>query len=224
MLRNVWYSFLKPFSRLLLRTVSLEDAWERYPASVPLARFGVGSRRDFPWYFEGCSSVAVQSLEEVQTWLMDCAYVRDPDLFHEPDFWQHPCTFEQLRRGDCEDFSIWVWRKLVELGYEAELVAGRSLQQGARAAGHVWVLFTKNDTRYLFDPVVRDRQTMIQPLEKIRHAYVPEVSVDNRFDRYAYAGYYILLRGSQRKAAPRAGFAQPVLRRPVANPLPVKPM
>src|SRR5690348_3236184 len=47
----------------------------------------------------------------------DCEYVRDP--VHERDFWQHPKTFEQLRKGDCEDHALWAWRKLTELGISA---------------------------------------------------------------------------------------------------------
>ncbi len=189
----------KPLARLLLRTVPLENPWQRFVSPVPLGLYGLGARRDFCWYFEGESAVEVQSIEDVQEWLLDCAYVSDPDLFQEADFWQHPCTFEQLRKGDCEDFALWAWRKLVRLGYDAEFVAGRYVQPGCAETdhGHTWIVFQKNGTSYLFDPIIRARHHMIQPLDVVRHEYIPEVSVDQHFTRYAYAGYYMRRRGEK---------------------------
>ena len=166
---------------------------------MPLGRYGLGARRDFAWYFEGQSTVEVETIEDMQEWLLGCAYASDPDLFQEADFWQHPCTFEQLRKGDCEDFSLWAWRKLVRLGYDAEFVAGCCMQPGCAEAdhGHTWIIFQKNDTTYLFDPIMRARTQMIQPLDVVRQAYIPEVSVDQHFTRYAYAGYYLKRRGEK---------------------------
>ena len=111
MLRILATYLSKPLARLLLRTVPLENPWERFVSSVPLGRYGLGARRDFAWYFEGQSTVEVETIEDMQEWLLGCAYASDPDLFQEADFWQHPCTFEQLRKGDCEDFSLWAWRR-----------------------------------------------------------------------------------------------------------------
>jgi len=66
----------------------------------------------------GQSTVCVNDIAAICEWLADCEYVRDP--VHERDFWQHPKTFEQLRKGDCEDHALWAWRKLTELGIPAE--------------------------------------------------------------------------------------------------------
>ncbi len=189
----------KPLARLLLRTVPLKNPWERFVSPVPLGRYGLGARRDFAWYFEGQSIVEVETIEDVKDWLLDCAYATDPDLFQEPDFWQHPCTFEQLRKGDCEDFSLWAWRKLVRLGYDAEFVAGRCIQPGCSETdhGHTWVVFEQDDDLFVFDPIIRARTHMIRPLDAVRNEYIPEVSVDGRFTRYAYAGYYLKQRGKK---------------------------
>lgn len=199
MLARLVHLVRRPFTRLVDRSVRFEDPWERVECDVPLSRFGVGAQHDFPWYFEGSSLVEASTLEEACTWLRGCAYVRDSDLFREADFWQHPCTFEQLRRGDCEDFALWTWRRLVELGYDADLVAGRcSWWRGE--GGHTWVLFRDRDgTRCLFDPVLRDPAPVISPLEAVADRYCPEVAVDRHFRRYAYAGYY-LHRRNRRKA------------------------
>jgi hypothetical protein len=197
MLRILGTYLSKPIARLLLRTLPLEDPWQRFASAVPLGVYGLGARRDFNWYFEGESAVQVRSIGEVQEWLLGCAYVSDPNLFQEADFWQHPCTFEQLRKGDCEDFSLWAWRKLVRLGYDAEFVAGRCVQPGCAETdhGHTWVVFRENGAVYLFDPTIRACAHMIRPLDTVRCEYIPEVSVDQHFTRYAYAGYYLRRRG-----------------------------
>lgn len=177
-------------SRLLLQTIQLDDPWHRYEHAVPLERFGRGARHDFPWYFEGRSSVQVGSVEELTAWLSRCEYVRDPELFNEADYWQHPRTFEHLRKGDCEDFSLWAWRKLVELGYDAEFVAGQCLSPACGGSPHTWVLLHAEDTSFVLDPVIRDASLILQPLHVVREAYTPEFAVDRFFRRYAFAGYY----------------------------------
>lgn len=200
MVQKLITSFSKPLSRYLLRTVTLDDPWQRFPERVPLHVYGAGARKEFRWYFEGDSSVTVRTLDDVLDWLLDCAYVSDPDLFNERDFWQHPRTLEHLRKGDCEDFSIWAWRKLVELDYDAEFVAGRCSEPQCSLKGHTWVLFQQDETPFLFDPVLRKRRTMIRPLDEVRQEYTPEVSVDHQFKRYAYAGYYRRLRAGRSAA------------------------
>lgn len=190
----------RPFRRLLLQTMAAKDPWTRYAYGVPLHVYGLGARRDFRWYFEGESAVAIRSVEDVQDWLLGCEYARDPDLFQEADFWQHPRTFEHLRKGDCEDFSLWTWRKLVRMGYDAEFVAGQSLVEG-HTLPHTFVVYREGTRTLLFDPVIRDRGRMIRPLKDVAASYVPEVSVDGSFARYAYLGYF--LRHQQpREAAP----------------------
>ena len=201
LLRRTASALRRPVLRLLDRTVSLDDPWRRFPCNVPLGRYGAGARRDFPWYFEGQSAVEADSVEAVQAWLLGCAYVRDGELFGEADVWQHPRAFERLRRGDCEDFALWTWRRLVELGYEAELVAGYGGPDAPAPGCHAWVLYKDAGTLHLFDAVVRDRQQMARPLADVCHHYVPEVAVDARFRRYVYGGYL-----QQRRAA-RLGVA-----------------
>ena len=189
LLRRTSAALRRPLLRLLDRTVSPGDPWRRFPCDVPLARFGMGARRDFPWYFEGESAVRADSVEAIAAWLLGCAYARDRELFGEADVWQHPRAFEQRRRGDCEDFALWAWRKLVELGYEAELVAGYGLPEAPAPGGHAWVLYHDRGTPYLLDAVVREPWQMVRPLADVRHRYVPEVAVDARFRRYVYGGY-----------------------------------
>ena len=105
----------------MVRAVPVEDAWEKWEARVPAEWFGRGCIHDWPWFFEGESTVTAKSVEEICKWLCGCEYVPDHSLFNELDFWQHPVTFEQRRCGDCEDFALWAWRKLAEMGVDAPL-------------------------------------------------------------------------------------------------------
>src|SRR5262245_50339945 len=152
------------------------------PSRVPTSRFGLGSTRRFEWYFEGTSVVAIASVEELCAWLLDCEYIADSELFQERDFWQHPRTFEQIRKGDCEDYALWAWRKLVELGMEAELVVGRwAATDPALERHHAWVMFRKDGQEFVLESVARSADRMVRPLAEAHDEYVPHVGVDQRF-------------------------------------------
>lgn len=190
-----------PVSRLLLRTVSISDPWERSEDNVPNILYGLGARHDFSWYLEGESNLSLSSFDEIIGWLSNCKYSSDSDTFHEDDFWQHPCTFEKLQEGDCEDYALWAWRKLIQLGYPAEFVAGRTrlldcpADQKPWSSAHTWVHFDKDGQRMLFDAAGRHPDIVIKPLDEISHAYLPEVSVDENLKRYVYGGFYLLQKG-----------------------------
>ena len=72
--------------------------------------------------------------------------------------WQQPCAFEQSRRGDCEDFALWAWRKLVEMGVDAEFYVGRVMcgDDPVSARQHAWVVYRVDD-EFLFEPRPRER-------------------------------------------------------------------
>lgn len=192
----------QPIVRLLLRVIPKRDPWTRVARGVPLSLYGKGSQRDFGWYLEGESTVRVDSIEEIQDWLLACEYVDDRVLFNETDFWQHPRTFEHLRRGDCEDHALWAWRKLVELGVDAELVSGRQLTDD-NLTGHVWVMFTRGNETVLFETVAKSREQMLRPVSSVCDRYRPEVSVNGKRQRFAYHGYLWSLR--ERRTGGRLG-------------------
>jgi hypothetical protein len=168
-----------------------------FPIVSPLHMYGGGSRRDFGWYFEGASAVSVRSLDDIQDWLLGCEYAHDLHLFQEHDFWQHPRTFEQLRKGDCEDHALWAWRKCVELGIEAELVSGQQLSESRVSdedSGHVWVVLKRDDEIYVFETAAKSKDRMLKPLKEVRAEYRPEVGVDAERNRFAYFGYLLTLK------------------------------
>ena len=193
MLHQLRSTLQRPLLDLLMKTIN-RNPWTRYPCHVPLQHFGKGAPDSMIPYLQGASSVSVQSVEEIKMWIADCLYSRDIELFGELDYWQHPVEFEKLRKGDCEDFSLWVWRKLIRLGYQAEFVAGWVSNTQNELQPHTWVHYQEEETSYLFDPVLICPSQMIRPLAVRTEAYLPEFSMDEELKSYVYAGYYQRLR------------------------------
>ena len=191
----------RAFHQLRLRFFPVRDPWVRLPYEAPLGMFGDGARHGFDWVFEGESGVSVASFDDVVAWLAECRYETDTNLFHESDYWQHPKTFEQLRRGDCEDFALWAWRKMVELRMDAELVIGRRVPPGSENSRHAWIIFRDGGDEYVFEPVMRDRQVAIRHVRHVRGEYIPEFGVTGARQRFYFAGYAYFL---QNRALGRA--------------------
>ena len=167
-----------------------ESPWDRVPMDIPATAFGPGSHTPFARYFDGESRVHVTSIDDIVAWLGTCEYVSDSEQFHEPDVWQQPCAFERRQQGDCEDFALWAWRKLAEIGVEAEFYVGRVLCGDAPVSDrqHAWVVYRADREDVLFEPAARDKQRMIQPLSAVKDAYVPHFAVNRRFVTSAFVG------------------------------------
>ena len=157
---------------------------------VPAGAFGPGSQQPFAEYFQGESYVRVGSIDEIVAWLQTCEYVTDLELFHKRDFWQHPGIFEKLRRGDCEDFALWAWRKLAEVGIDAEFYVGRVICDDRPEIDrqHAWVVYRIDGTAFLFEPAARTPSKMIRALEDAMGEYVPHFAVNHRLETRAFVG------------------------------------
>jgi len=155
--------------------------------------FGDGARHGFDWVFEGESAVTVPDIDSLLDWLAECHYEADASLFRESDYWQHPHTFEELRRGDCEDFALWAWRKLVELGVDADLVIGRRVPPGSENSRHAWIVFRDGDDEFVLEPIVRERSTAVRAVSSVRGEYIPEFGVGRDRRRFFFAGYAYFL-------------------------------
>jgi hypothetical protein len=201
-------SFRKLLSQLTqfaARLAGRESPWEPVRMRVPASVFGPGSRQSFDKYFEGESCVRVGTIDDIVAWLQTCEYVTDLELFRERDFWQHPGIFEKLRRGDCEDFALWAWRKLAEVGVDAELCVGRMISDNRPelARQHAWVVYRVNGTAFLFEPAARTPSRMIRPLADAMAEYVPHFAVNHRSDTNAFVGCaYDSHRGSLSRSDP----------------------
>lgn len=189
-MNRLLFRLIRPFYRWLLRVAPPLDPWERVTYRPSPSRFG--SPQQFDWYFRGESEVAVKSVDEIVNWLLDCEYVSDAALFGTPDHWQHPSTFERLRRGDCEDHALWAWRKLLELGIDADFVVGRRLYDDpelpATKGEHAWVLFRRDGETFLLEAVATSASRLIQPLPAVADKYRPEFGVGADLKTFAFAG------------------------------------
>jgi hypothetical protein len=87
---------------------------------------------------------------ELRNFLSNCKYVSDQEQFGEEDYWQPPEDFEQLKKGDCEDFALWTWRQLMHMNYPARFVLGTA---GRYGAGHAWIAFEKDGRFFLLEPL-----------------------------------------------------------------------
>jgi hypothetical protein len=173
-----------------MRLVRRESAWEPVTMRVPAGAFGPGSQQPFAEYLQGDSYVRVGSIDDIVAWLQTCEYVTDLELFHKRDFWQHPGIFEKLRRGDCEDFALWAWRKLAEVGIDAEFYVGRVICDDRPEIDrqHAWVVYRVDGTAFLFEPAARTRSNMIRPLVDAMGEYVPHFAVNHRLETRAFVG------------------------------------
>ena len=163
---------------------ALHPDWIKERRPIPANIFSPGANHDFSWYFEGDLQVEIKSLDDIMSFLKECDYVSDNSLFMQRDFWQHPVTFEQIRKGDCEDSSLWAWRRLKELNYDAELVSGIFLKNGGF---HAWVNVTIDGQPFVYE-TTRKRSYPLIPMTEAVSKYRPFVSVDHEYNTYRFAG------------------------------------
>jgi hypothetical protein len=117
-------------------------------------------------------TVRCASLEEMREFLCKCRPMSDEKLFGKRDYWQPPEEFEKRKAGDCEDFSFWTWRQLLEMGFDARVVFGR---HGRYGIGHAWVLFFQDDRCFLVEPQAAPAGLKLPRLSTLR--YEPKYSV-----------------------------------------------
>ena len=203
MLRRLLAWLVYPIWRVLVAIMPDDDPWERLSVAPRLHMYGSGAHIEFPKYLIGPSKVSITSLDDLQNWLLECRYEDDKVLFAESDFWQHPVMFEHLRAGDCEDFALWAWRKMIELGIDTDIVVGYCVKDGALAGRHAWIVFRQDGDEFLFEPVYRTKERMIKRLADVRGDYLPQFGADRTGHRFAFTGYMISQKRLLRSKAAR---------------------
>lgn len=94
-------------------------------------------------------SVKCANLDEVRAFLKRCRYVSDQEQFGVKDYWMPPERFESVKAGDCDDFAMWTWRQLLEMGMDARFVVGFV---GRYRYSHAWVTFSESGRTFLVEP------------------------------------------------------------------------
>ena len=126
-------------------------------------------------------TIQCTTIGEIRAFLMGCRYVSDEELFGKRDYWQPPEEFEKRKMGDCEDFALWTWRQLLNLGFEARFIGGSSTRYGD---GHAWVEYIKDGKCFLVEPLYCKFGYTMPRLSTLR--YEPRISVswDGKTLRY----------------------------------------
>jgi hypothetical protein len=92
--------------------------------------------------------VRCSTLQEIRDFLRHCKQASDKETFGEDDYWVPPEQFEKIKQGDCDDFALWTWRQLLQMGYKARFVAGR---YGRYRQGHAWTTFKFGGKDFIAD-------------------------------------------------------------------------
>jgi hypothetical protein len=134
----------------------------RFPSTFP-----------FGSYVSQPLTVKCNSIEDLRAFLRKCRYVSDEEQFDKKDYWMPPQEFELPRKGDCEDFSLYAWRQLLEMGYKARFVGGTV---GDSLLGHAWATFLKDGKHFLLEPQNRYIGLKTPRLDALR--YKPNISAE----------------------------------------------
>ncbi|MEM9133033.1 MAG: hypothetical protein AAF962_25930 [Actinomycetota bacterium] len=144
----------------------------------PHRLFGTDSAVPFADYFYGKSTVRPSKVQGINEFLWSCEL--RPHLGRRGQ-WQHPLDFERRRTGNEKDHALWAWRRLVELGFEAQLVRGRRRRAPGSWEDHTWVSFYDGSRQlYVLDASSKDRDATVMPEVIARSTFVPHVDVDRR--------------------------------------------
>jgi hypothetical protein len=117
-------------------------------------------------------TIECKTMHEVREFLAECKYVSDKELFGKDDYWQPPEDFEKRKKGDCEDFALWTWRQLLNMGYDARFIGGSC---GRYGEGHGWVEYFQNGKCFLVESLRCSIGETMPRLSTIR--YEPKLSV-----------------------------------------------
>lgn len=119
-------------------------------------------------------------IDGLRKFLFECKYVSDPEQFGEIDYWLPPEEFEKSKKGDCEDYALYAWRQLMEMGIKSRFVVGEA---GRYDSGHAWLTIQMNGRNYLFEPLMCAFKKLPR-LSMIR--YIPEISVEYNRGKISY--------------------------------------
>jgi hypothetical protein len=126
-------------------------------------------------------SVVCRDLTEVRQFLRGCRYISDLKQFGRRDYWMPPEEFERRRQGDCDDFALWTWRQLIQLGYQARFVCGYA---GRYRAGHAWVTIERDDRTFIVESLAAWAGSTFPRLSTVRYQPMVSVTWDGRTLRY----------------------------------------
>ena len=143
------------FMRLAARLVGRESPWERVAMRVPASAFGPGLAAAVRRGTSRARARVRVGIHRRHRGVAADLRIRRPtsSCFASGTSGSIPAIFEKLKRGDCEDFALWAWRKLAEIGIDAEFCVGRVICDDRPEIDrqHAWVVYRVNGTAFLFE-------------------------------------------------------------------------
>ena len=169
------------------------NMWTSIDYHLPLSVFGSACMEQFQTWFDGKLVQEITSINAMCDYMIGCRHVPDIKQHNQRDVWMHPVDFERLKKGDCEDFSLWAWRRLSAMGYETEFMTGAVAKDGD-LFGHAWLVYHDDGIPYLLETSGYSHETMVRPLAEVKHDYFPRASVDQSFQRRLYSGISVTIK------------------------------
>lgn len=131
---------------------------------------------------ENGTDIQVNKLSDISAFLSTCEYKSDQELFGVKDYWQTPIEFESLRSGDCEDFALWTWSKLIKLGKDARMTLGSN-----GYSGHAWVTIFHNHEPFIYETTLKLKEGKIPIVSVLKFdLYKPSISIDSKLNFFQH--------------------------------------
>lgn len=122
-------------------------------------------------------TIRCKDLRELREFLKGCKKASDLDTFGKNEYWLPPDKFETVKQGDCDDFALWTWRQLMQVGYPARFVAG---YYGRYEIGHCWTTFQREGKHYLAEPMMAIIQRKLPRLLILKYRPIYSVEWDGK--------------------------------------------
>ncbi|HZZ81543.1 MAG TPA: hypothetical protein VFE62_23780 [Gemmataceae bacterium] len=192
---------LRTPTRAMLRFLGVysADRWRKFALDSDLiANPGYLPTPDyFQEYLNRNSDIHVESLEEIEQWLLTCTYARRESYAEK--VWPISVEFECRKTGDCLDHSLWAWKKLHELGFTPLFMYGQTRLDDSVAfvksdQPHHWVQFEHAGTEFLLESTWKDQPQLAVSLYDISSYYQPWLAIDTELRYFMFPGWidYIL--------------------------------
>lgn len=142
----------------------------------------------FPYdrYLERESTVEIKSVRDMCEWLLGCEYMPDQEFFNQSDLWQHPVDFETTRKGDCEDHSLWAWRKFYDMGIQAEFVVGKIQGKDQTEGDHTWIILKNGSEFHIMETTLKRMEQFFVPSSKANNLYRPIYGMNTKLRSFVY--------------------------------------
>jgi Bacterial transglutaminase-like cysteine proteinase BTLCP len=135
------------------------------------------------FYLKSNINYYFNDLNNIHEFLSECEYCSDKEHFGVDDYWMLPNLFESMKKGDCEDFSLYTWRQLINQGHMCRFVIGTV----GKNKWHAWCTAKIHKKHYIIDPVLANEKFLHQVYTL---NYQPYYSIEFHNDKIYFFQHY----------------------------------